>query len=111
MERACPYRAVRYNGHMKNIQTTAAFDTWLKSLKDRQARARIAVRISRLADGNPGQHRNLSNGVSELKIDHGPGYRVYYVERNGVTYILLCGGDKKSQQKDIETALSMADRV
>lgn len=80
-------------------------------MRDRQARARIAIRIGRLAFGNPGQHRNLSNGVSELKIDYGPGYRVYYVERHGVTYILLCGENKKSQQHDIETALSLADGV
>ncbi|MCL2661014.1 MAG: type II toxin-antitoxin system RelE/ParE family toxin [Acidobacteriaceae bacterium] len=80
-------------------------------MRDRQARVRIAVRISRLADGNPGQHRNLSNGISELKIDYGPGYRVYYVERDGVAYLLLAGGDKHSQQRDIKTAQSLADRV
>lgn len=96
---------------MKSIQTTPNFDAWYEGLRDRQARARIAIRISRLADGNPGKHRDLSNGVAELKIDYGPGYRVYYVERNGVTYVLLCGGDKKTQKKDIKTALSLADRV
>lgn len=96
---------------MHSIRTTAVFDAWYEGLRDRQARARIAIRIGRLASGNPGQHRNLNNGVSELKIDYGPGYRVYYVERHGVTYILLCGGNKKSQQHDIETALSLADGV
>lgn len=96
---------------MKTIQTTAAFDAWYAGLRDRQARARIAVRISRLAEGNPGQQRNLSNGVAELKIDYGTGYRVYYVERHGVTYVLLCGGDKKTQQHDIKTALALADGV
>lgn len=96
---------------MKSIQTTDIFDAWFDSLRDRQARARIAVRIGRLAEGNPGQHRNLANDVSEMKIDYGAGYRVYYVERRGVTYVLLCGGDKKSQQQDIKTALAMADSV
>lgn len=65
----------------------------------------------RLAEGNPGKTRNLTKGVAEMKIDHGPGYRVYYVERHGITYVLLCGGDKSSQQKDIEMALAMADEV
>lgn len=96
---------------MKTIQTTLAFDTWFAALRDRQARARINVRIERLATGNPGQCRTLTRGVTELKVDYGPGYRVYYVERHGVTYILLCGGDKSSQQKDIETALDLAAKV
>lgn len=96
---------------MKNIQITPTFDEWLSALRDKQARARIAVRIARLAEGNPGKTRNLTKGVAEMKIDYGPGYRVYYVERHGVTYVLLCGGDKSSQQKDIELALAMADEV
>lgn len=96
---------------MKEIRTTDVFDAWLGSLRDRRARARIAVRIQRLADGNAGQHRNLSKGVVEMKIDYGPGYRVYYVERNGVTYVLLCGGDKDSQQADIALALQLADVI
>lgn len=96
---------------MKTIETTAAFDAWFNALHDRRARARISVRIERLAAGNPGQCRALTRGVTELKIDYGPGYRVYYVERHGVTYILLCGGDKSSQQKDIETALDLATKV
>lgn len=96
---------------MRAIRTTQAFDTWFNGLRDRQARARIAIRIGRLADGNPGQHRALTGGVSEMKIDYGPGYRVYYVEREGITYVLLCGGDKHSQQLDIETALTLAGQV
>lgn len=87
------------------------FDAWYAALRDRQARARIAVRIRRLAEGNPGKHRNLTNGVTELKIDYGPGYRVYYVERGGVTYVLLCGGSKTGQPRDIKTALALADKV
>jgi putative addiction module killer protein len=96
---------------MNAIRTTPEFDAWFSGLRDRQAQARIAVRIVRLAGGNPGQTRNLTHGVSEMKIDHGPGYRVYYVEREGITYVLLCGGDKSSQQSDIATALTLAGQV
>jgi putative addiction module killer protein len=66
------------------------------------------MRVDRLAHGNPGQHRNLSAGVSELKVDIGPGYRVYYTDRGGEVIILLAGGDKSTQQKDIEIALALA---
>jgi len=66
------------------------------------------VRVDRLAHGNPGQHRALTGGVYELKIDVGPGYRVYYTERKGVLIVLLAGGDKSSQQKDVDTALALA---
>ncbi|MDO5288514.1 MAG: type II toxin-antitoxin system RelE/ParE family toxin [Pseudomonadota bacterium] len=93
---------------MASVRTTEVFDAWFAALRDRQARARIAVRIQRLATGNPGQHRNLTGGVAEMKIDYGPGYRVYYTERAGITYVLLCGGDKASQQGDITTALNLA---
>ena len=96
---------------MATIHTTEEFDDWMGSLRDRAARARIAVRIRRLAQGNPGDHRNLKNGVTEMRIDHGPGYRVYYVTRAGVTFILLCGGDKATQQTDIDRAQAMAGRV
>ena len=69
------------------------------------------ARIDRLADGNPGQSRNLTGGVSELKIDIGPGYRVYYTQRGDVLIILLCGGDKSSQQIDIRKAQAMVKRL
>ncbi|HEU5340665.1 MAG TPA: type II toxin-antitoxin system RelE/ParE family toxin [Edaphobacter sp.] len=80
-------------------------------MKDRQGRARILTRIDRLADGNPGNHRNLGGGIFELKIDFGPGYRVYYVNRNGVVIILLCGGDKSTQVKDIRRARALAEML
>lgn len=96
---------------MAAIRTTETFDKWLTGLRDRQAQLRIATRIRRLAAGNPGQCRNLTGGVCEMKIDYGPGYRVYYVERDGIIYILLCGGDKASQQSDITTALALAQSV
>lgn len=90
------------------VQTTKVYLDWINSLNDRAGRARIQVRVDRLLHGNPGQHRALTDGVSELKIDFGPGYRVYYTERAGVVVVLLAGGDKSSQQKDIKTAISLA---
>ena len=93
---------------MARIQTTTEFNSWLNGLRDKQGRQRIAVRITRLAVGNPGKHRVLAGGIAELKIDFGPGYRIYYTERAGITYILLCGGDKDSQSRDIEQARKFA---
>ena len=90
------------------VETTEVYRDWINSLKDRVGRARIQVRVDRLVHGNPGQHRVLTHGVFELKIDFGPGYRVYYTERKGVLVVLLAGGDKSSQQKDIELAISLA---
>ena len=91
------------------IKSTAKFRQWLDRLKDRQGRARIQARIERLAMGNPGQHRNLKRGLSELKIDVGPGYRVYYTRRKDVLLILLCGGDKSTQDADIRLAYQLLD--
>ena len=90
------------------VETTKVYLDWINSLNDRAGRARIQVRVDRLVHGNPWQHRALSDGVCELKIDFGPGYRVYYTERAGVVVVLLAGGDKSSQQKDIKTAILLA---
>jgi len=90
------------------IRETGAFSEWLQALKDSRAKARIAARTQRLAFGNPGDVRPVGEGVSELRIDYGPGYRVYYVQRGRVLIILLCGGDKSSQDKDIKLALKLA---
>jgi putative addiction module killer protein len=90
------------------VEVTAVYLSWINGLKDRVGRARIQVRIDRLAHGNPGQHRDLTDGVSELKIDFGPGYRVYYTERDGELIVLLAGGDKSTQQKDIKSAIALA---
>ncbi len=87
---------------------TDEYDAWLRGLKDIQGRARIHSRINRLLEGNPGKYRALTGGVCELKIDAGPGYRVYYTERNQTLVILLCGGDKSTQDSDISTALALA---
>ena len=90
------------------IQMTEVYRGWIDSLKDRTGRARVQVRVDRLAHGNPGNFRALTEGVIELKIDVGPGYRVYYTERAGVLIILLAGGDKSSQTKDIQRAIALA---
>lgn len=89
------------------VEMTHVYLDWINSLKDRSGRARIQVRVDRLAHGNPGQHRVLTQGVCELKIDVGPGYRVYYAQRGNVLIVLLAGGDKSSQQRDIETAIRL----
>ena len=93
------------------IQITEVYRNWIIALKDRPGRARIQVRVDRLAHGNPGQHRHLTDGVCELKIDVGPGYRVYYTERGGELIVLLAGGDKASQQKDIKAAISLSKNL
>lgn len=93
------------------VQMTEVYLDWINSLKDRVGRARIQVRVDRLVHGNPGDHRNLTHSVSELKIDVGPGYRVYYTERNGELIILLAGGDKSTQQQDIKAAIALATNL
>lgn len=90
------------------IDQTDDFRNWIANLRDRSGRARILVRINRLQHGNPGVHRNLAQGVSELKIDSGPGYRVYYSTRGSGLILLLLGGDKSSQQRDLARAIQLA---
>jgi len=93
---------------MIEIRKTEIFAKWLDSLDDIRARARIQVRIERLAAGNPGDVKAVGEGVSELRIDYGPGYRVYYKKHGQNVVILLAGGDKSTQAKDIKTALRLA---
>lgn len=93
---------------MVEVRKTAQYRQWFESLRDRQARARIGVRLLRLQDGNPGQHRVLSDGVVEMKIDYGPGYRVDFTRRGDALVLLLVGGDKTTQQADIKAALKLA---
>lgn len=95
---------------MIQIEVTGAFDKWLKSLRDLQAKERIFTRIRRLRDGNPGDVKPVGGGVSEMRIDYGPGYRLYFVQRGNTLIILLCGGDKSSQSQDIAKALALAKR-
>ena len=93
---------------MIEIRKTDIFAKWLDGLNDVRARARILVRIERLAAGNPGDVKPVGEGVSELRIDYGPGYRVYYKKQGQKVVVLLAGGDKNSQAKDIKTALRLA---
>jgi putative addiction module killer protein len=89
-------------------QVTEVYRDWINSLKDRAGRARVQVRVDRLVHGNPGKHRVLTNGICELKIDFGPGYRVYYTERSRDLIVLLAGGDKSTQSEDIKAAIALA---
>jgi putative addiction module killer protein len=93
------------------IRQTIAYAEWFDRVRDRQARARIDVRVRRLGMGNPGQHRVLTGGVVEMKIDYGPGYRVYYTSRGSELILLLIGGDKSSQHEDIQAALWMVKEL
>ena len=93
---------------MPEVRQTEVFARWLGSLRDRQARARIQARIDRLEIGNPGDVRPVGSGISEMRIDYGPGYRVYFVERGTELVILLAGGDKRTQSRDIATARELA---
>jgi len=90
------------------IRNTQQFKDWLAGLRDRQARARITVRLARLAEGNAGDIKSVGGGIAELRIDHGPGYRVYLTQRGSVLVILLVGGDKTTQDRDIATARQLA---
>ena len=96
---------------MLEIRQTVDFERWLNRLRDRTGRAKILVRIRRLAFGNPGDVRPVGNGISEMRIDHGPGYRVYFAQRGAVLVLILCGGDKSTQERDIKRAKEIAARV
>jgi putative addiction module killer protein len=96
---------------MNVIQQTAVFATWLGGLGDLKARARILARIEGARLGNFGDSEPVGDGVSEMRIDFGPGYRVYYMREGAVLYLLLCGGDKSTQQADIAQARKMANQV
>lgn len=93
---------------MPNLIRHHAFDDWLSDLKDRAAVRRIAARLDRLADGNPGDVKPVGGGVSEMRIDYGPGYRVYFMQRGAVLIVLLCGGDKATQARDVKRAKKLA---
>jgi putative addiction module killer protein len=96
---------------MLEVRETEAFSEWLSNLRDVRARAEVARRVRRLALGNPGDVKPVGEGVSELRIHYGPGYRVYYVQRGNILIILLCGGDKSGQSRDIALALKLAKEV
>jgi len=93
---------------MIEIRQSETFAEWLDGLRDERARAKINVRIRRLSLGNPGDVKPVGEGVGELRIDYGPGYRLYFVQRGARLIVLLCGGDKTTQARDIESAKTMA---
>ena len=93
---------------MKTIYTTEIFDGWFDSLKDKQVARRIQARIDRAEEGNFGDHKSVGEGVSEMRIHFGPGYRAYFTRRGEVVYLLLLGGDKSTQKRDIKRAKELA---
>lgn len=93
---------------MMEIRQTQVYSRWFRKLRDRRAKARIDIRIRRLSLGNPGDAKSVGQGVSELRIDYGPGYRVYFTRRGEAVVILLAGGDKGTQSRDIRKALELA---
>ena len=97
-----------YNKAVIEIRQTEDYARWFRRLRDREARARIDVRIRRLSLGNPGDVRPVGGGVSEIRIDYGPGYRLYFVRRGDALIVLLAGGDKGSQDRDIRRARDLA---
>jgi putative addiction module killer protein len=96
---------------MVEIRQTETYAQWFGALRDRQARSRIDIRIRRLLMGNPGDVKPVGSGVSELRIDYGPGYRVYFIQRGDIVIVLLAGGDKRTQDRDIQTALALAEEL
>ncbi|PZD71581.1 hypothetical protein C1752_06201 [Acaryochloris thomasi RCC1774] len=94
---------------MLEIRETQVYACWFSSLRDRRAKARIDTRIRRLSLGNPGDVKPVGAGVSELRIDYGPGYRIYFIQRGSAVIVLLAGGDKRTQTQDIKQALELAE--
>ncbi|MBC8020781.1 MAG: type II toxin-antitoxin system RelE/ParE family toxin [Methyloceanibacter sp.] len=93
------------------VRQTETFMSWLRGLRDRRAQERIAQRIARLSGGLLGDARPVGSGVMELRVDHGPGYRLYFIRRGDQLIMLLCGGDKSSQKRDIAKAKAMASEL
>jgi putative addiction module killer protein len=96
---------------MVEVRQTQEFSTWLHRLRDANAVARIVARIRRMEKGNPGDTSSVGKGILEMRIDYGPGYRIYYLHRGAQIVILLCGGDKRTQQQDIKRAQTLAETL
>jgi putative addiction module killer protein len=103
-----PPTTVNYSSQVSKVVRSETFDRWLRKLKDRRAVARVLVRIDRLAAGNPGDVKPVGEGISELRINYGPGYRVYYLQDGDTLVVLLCGGEKSTQDDDIKNAKRIA---
>lgn len=99
-----------YNISME-VRKTEVFSKWIDGLKDIKARIKVLVRIERLTEGNPGDVKSVAKGLSELRISYGPGYRVYFTKKNKELIILLAGGDKSSQVKDIKKAIKLLENL
>lgn len=99
---------MEYYGRVLEIRQTEEYAAWFKRLRDQQAQARINTRVRRLSLGNPGDVKPVGEGVSELRIDYGPGYRVYFIQRGNTLIVLPAGADKRTQDRDIHTALQLA---
>jgi len=102
---------IKYSQAMRSIYSTEVFDAWFEALRDRQAARRIQARIDRVEEGNFGDCQPVGEGVSEMRIHYGPGLRVYLTQRGTEIVILLAGGDKATQDKDIKTALGLAKQL
>lgn len=102
---------MNYSYHVFEVRQTAIFRDWLDGLSDARAQARIASRLVRLEAGLLGDTKSVHDGVSEMRIDYGPGYRVYFTMRGRIVIVLLCGGDKQSQKRDIARAKEIAKNV
>ena len=102
---------MNYSSHVIEVRQTSVFREWLVDLRDSVARSRIIVRIRRFELGNPGDLKAVGDGISELRVPHGPGYRVYLAYQGQTIVILLCGGDKSTQRRDIATAKRMAKEI
>ena len=96
---------------MTEVRQTEEFSAWLHGLRDPDAVARVVARIRRMEQGNPGDARSVGEGVMEMRIPYGPGYRVYYLHRGAQIVILLCGGDKRTQRRDIKRAQTLAETL
>jgi putative addiction module killer protein len=103
-------QTVSYSRHMIELVQTVEFETWMEKLRDVRGRARIIRRLDPLTEGNPGDVRPIGKGLSELRLDVGPGYRIYFVQDGDTLILLLCGGNKSTQQKDIEKEHELAER-
>ena len=100
-----------YISIMIEVRQTQEFSVWLRHLKDANAVARIVVRMRRLEQGNPGDTKSVGKGVLEMRVDYGPGYRIYYLHRGAQIVILLCAGDKRTQRQDIKQAQMLAETL